>query len=198
MLHTCYGGDGALDRRAQEQPVEACLAAGVQGLALLGIVGQYHKLDVREKLQFVEWTMEASRGRLPVAVTVGEPSQPARPSAADLEACAALRHVLPEITWRAVDAPRPRESSGQAAPARRARGGRGAHGLQCPLRPEDLLGTWRCSSPRSRRPGRPARAWPGWRTGSRRPRAPRGLEARSDAGLGIDVDADALHRFVVG
>ncbi|MEY3272718.1 MAG: hypothetical protein RLZZ341_1619, partial [Pseudomonadota bacterium] len=31
----------------------------------LGIVGEYNKLDVREKLQIVEWTMEAARGRLP-------------------------------------------------------------------------------------------------------------------------------------
>lgn len=75
MLYTCYGADGALDRRAHEQQVEACIAAGVHGLALLGIVGEYNKLDVREKLQIVEWTMEAARGRLPVAVTVSEPSQ---------------------------------------------------------------------------------------------------------------------------
>jgi 4-hydroxy-tetrahydrodipicolinate synthase len=75
MLYTCYGANGALDRRAHEQQVEACIAAGVHGLALLGIVGEYNKLDVREKLQIVEWTMEAARGRLPVAVTVSEPSQ---------------------------------------------------------------------------------------------------------------------------
>ena len=75
MLYTCYGADGALDRRAHEQQVEACIAAGVHGLALLGIVGEYNKLDVREKVQIVEWTMEAARGRLPVAVTVSEPSQ---------------------------------------------------------------------------------------------------------------------------
>lgn len=75
MLYTFYARDGALDRAAFVRQVDACIAGGVHGIALLGIVGEYNKLDVREKMQIVEWAMEAVRGRVPVAVTVSEPSE---------------------------------------------------------------------------------------------------------------------------
>lgn len=75
MLYTFYDERGALDRRAFERQVQACIAGGVHGIALLGIVGEYNKLDIREKMQIVEWTMETVAGRVPVAVTVSEPSE---------------------------------------------------------------------------------------------------------------------------
>jgi 4-hydroxy-tetrahydrodipicolinate synthase len=75
MLYTFYAADGALDRAAFERQVDACIGGGVDGIALLGIVGEYNKLDVREKMQIVEWAMAAVRGRVPVAVTVSEPSE---------------------------------------------------------------------------------------------------------------------------
>ena len=75
MLYTFYDQHGALDRGAFERQVEACIAGGVHGIALLGIVGEYNKLSIREKMQIVEWTMAAVRGRVPVAVTVSEPSE---------------------------------------------------------------------------------------------------------------------------
>jgi 4-hydroxy-tetrahydrodipicolinate synthase len=75
MLYTFYDERGALDRRAFVRQVEACIAGGVHGIGLLGIVGEYNKLDIREKMQIVEWTMEAVAGRVPVAVTVSEPSE---------------------------------------------------------------------------------------------------------------------------
>src|SRR5690242_5982350 len=75
MLYTFYDEQGALDRALFERQIEACIAGGSHGLALLGIVGEYNKLDVGEKMQVVEWTMEAVRGSLPVAVTVSEPSE---------------------------------------------------------------------------------------------------------------------------
>lgn len=74
MLYTFYDAHGALDRSAFLRQIDACIAGGVHGIALLGIVGEYNKLDVREKMQIVEWTMEHVAGRVPVAVTVSEPS----------------------------------------------------------------------------------------------------------------------------
>ena len=74
MLYTFYDEHGALDRAAFVRQIDACIAGGVQGIALLGIVGEYNKLDVREKLQIVEWTMAAVAHRVPVAVTVSEQS----------------------------------------------------------------------------------------------------------------------------
>ena len=75
MLYTFYDDRGELDRAAFERQVQACIAGGVHGIALLGIVGEYNKLDVNEKLRIVDWTMEAVAGRVPVAVTVSEPSE---------------------------------------------------------------------------------------------------------------------------
>jgi 4-hydroxy-tetrahydrodipicolinate synthase len=75
MLYTFYDATGALDRAVFARQVDACIESGVHGIALLGIVGEYNKLDVREKVQIVEWAMEAVRGRVPVAVTVSEPSE---------------------------------------------------------------------------------------------------------------------------
>jgi 4-hydroxy-tetrahydrodipicolinate synthase len=75
MLYTFYDQRGALDRRAIEQQVEACIASGVHGLAVLGIVGEYNKLDRDEKLTIVDWVVGAARRRVPVAVTVSEPSE---------------------------------------------------------------------------------------------------------------------------
>ncbi|MEO8855803.1 MAG: dihydrodipicolinate synthase family protein [Burkholderiaceae bacterium] len=89
MLYTFYDEQGALHRRALERQIDACIAGGVHGLALLGIVGEYNKLDVREKMQIVEWTMEHVGGRVPVAVTVSEPSEHGQVAFA--RAAAALR-----------------------------------------------------------------------------------------------------------
>jgi len=76
MLYTFYDEGGAIERSGLVRQIEACIAGGVHGIALLGIVGEYNKLSVKEKLTIVEWSMEAVRGRLPVAVTVSEQSEP--------------------------------------------------------------------------------------------------------------------------
>jgi 2-keto-3-deoxy-L-arabinonate dehydratase len=75
MLYTFYREDGTLDRSAIERQVEVCIGSGVHGLGLLGIVGEYNKLSRDEKLLVVEWVIQATAGRLPVAVTVSEPSE---------------------------------------------------------------------------------------------------------------------------
>jgi len=75
MLYTFYNDRGELDHDAFVRQIEACIASGVHGIALLGIVGEYNKLDIREKMQIVEWALDAVGGRVPVAVTVSEPSE---------------------------------------------------------------------------------------------------------------------------
>jgi dihydrodipicolinate synthase/N-acetylneuraminate lyase len=76
MLYTFYDERGAIERSGLVRQIDACIAGGVHGIALLGIVGEYNKLSVREKLTIVEWAIEAVRGRVPVAVTVSEQSEP--------------------------------------------------------------------------------------------------------------------------
>jgi 4-hydroxy-tetrahydrodipicolinate synthase len=76
MLYTFYDREGGLDRRAIERQVEVCIACGVHGLAVLGIVGEYNKLSREEKLLIADWVIRAARNRVPIAVTISEPSAP--------------------------------------------------------------------------------------------------------------------------
>src|SRR5687768_5694758 len=75
MLYTFYDERGGLDRNGLVQQIEACISGGVHGIALLGIVGEYNKLSADEKLTVVSWSIEAVAGRVPVAVTISEPSE---------------------------------------------------------------------------------------------------------------------------
>jgi 4-hydroxy-tetrahydrodipicolinate synthase len=47
---------------------------GAHGVAVLGVATETNKLDHAERRQIMEWTAEAVAGRLPLAVTVAEPS----------------------------------------------------------------------------------------------------------------------------
>lgn len=74
MIYAFYGPDGRLDRAAMKRQVEACVASGVHGIAILGIVTEFNKLDVNERRLVIEWTAEDLAGRLPLAVTINEAS----------------------------------------------------------------------------------------------------------------------------
>ena len=52
--------------------LDACVAGGVHGIAILGIVTEFNKLDVNERRQIIEWTAEDLAGRVPLAVTINE------------------------------------------------------------------------------------------------------------------------------
>lgn len=72
MIYTFFDAEGKPDRRAMKRQIDACVAAGVHGIAILGIVTEFNKLDVNERRQIIEWTAEDLAGRLPLAVTVNE------------------------------------------------------------------------------------------------------------------------------
>jgi 2-keto-3-deoxy-L-arabinonate dehydratase len=74
MLYTFFDAHGRPDRTAMRRQVEGCIAGGVHGLAILGIVGEYNKLDVNERRTLIDWVAEDNAGRLPLAVTVNETS----------------------------------------------------------------------------------------------------------------------------
>lgn len=74
MIYAFFDQDGRLDRQAMKRQVEACVASGVHGVAILGIVTEFNKLDVNERRQVIEWTAEDLAGRLPLAVTANEMS----------------------------------------------------------------------------------------------------------------------------
>src|SRR3954469_14187466 len=76
MLYTFFGAGGGLDRAAMQRQVDACIDAGAHGIATLGIVGEFNKMDARERLAVVHCFAEDVRGRVPLAVTVAETSVP--------------------------------------------------------------------------------------------------------------------------
>ena len=74
MLYTFFDAAGGLDRIAMRRQVDACIEAGAHGIAILGIVSEFNKMDVRERLSVLECVAEDVSGRVPLAVTVPEPS----------------------------------------------------------------------------------------------------------------------------
>lgn len=74
MQYAFFAEDGSLDRRAMARQVEGCIAAGADGIAVLGLGTEVNKLSLAERTDVLEWTMEAVGRRVPVSVTVAEPS----------------------------------------------------------------------------------------------------------------------------
>src|SRR3546814_5319465 len=74
MIYAFFDSSGRLDREAMRRQTEAYVRSGVHGVAILGIVTEYNKLDVNERRQVIEWTAEDLAGRLPLTVPVGEHS----------------------------------------------------------------------------------------------------------------------------
>ena len=72
MLYALFGADGGLDRGAHAAQVEACIAAGVHGLAVGGLASECNKLTVGERHALADWTLQAAAGRVPVSVTVSD------------------------------------------------------------------------------------------------------------------------------
>jgi 2-keto-3-deoxy-L-arabinonate dehydratase len=76
ILYAFWDASGRLDRSAMAAQVNHCVASGAHGIAILGLVTEVHKMDVNERLYLVEMVGELIDGRVPYAVTVGEPSLP--------------------------------------------------------------------------------------------------------------------------
>jgi 4-hydroxy-tetrahydrodipicolinate synthase len=53
--------------------LQSCLTQNIQGLAVLGLATEVHKLTSDEQLMILEWAFEDLDGRLPLAVTVSGP-----------------------------------------------------------------------------------------------------------------------------
>ncbi|MFO1036867.1 MAG: dihydrodipicolinate synthase family protein [Geminicoccaceae bacterium] len=70
ILYAFFGPDGRLDRAAMRLQVEACVAAGVHGIAALGLATEVSKLSPTERRDVMAWVVEDAAGRVPVAITV--------------------------------------------------------------------------------------------------------------------------------
>lgn len=74
ILYAFFDAKGAPLREPLVAQVEAAVLHGAHGVAILGLATETNKLDTGERRRVLEWTAEALRGRLPLAVTVAEPS----------------------------------------------------------------------------------------------------------------------------
>jgi len=74
ILYAFFDAHGAPLREPLAAQVEAAVRRGAHGVAILGLATETNKLDVAERRRVMDWTAEALRGRLPLAVTVAEPS----------------------------------------------------------------------------------------------------------------------------
>jgi 4-hydroxy-tetrahydrodipicolinate synthase len=70
ILATPFREDGALDTTGLPRLIESVLSTGVNGLTILGIAGEAHRLTDEERRRVVETVVKETRGRVPVAVGV--------------------------------------------------------------------------------------------------------------------------------
>jgi 4-hydroxy-tetrahydrodipicolinate synthase len=74
ILYAFFDADGRPAREGIVAQVEAAVRHGAHGVAVLGIATETHKLDAAERRTVMEWTAQALDRRLPLAVTIAEPS----------------------------------------------------------------------------------------------------------------------------
>jgi 4-hydroxy-tetrahydrodipicolinate synthase len=74
ILYAFFDADGAPLRDPIRAQVEAAIRHGAHGVAVLGLATETGKLNTAERQSIMEWTAEAVNRRVPLAVTVAEPS----------------------------------------------------------------------------------------------------------------------------
>lgn len=84
MLYAFWREDGSLDEDAMARQVEHVVDAGADGVAVLGLVTESHRIDRTERLQVASVVARHLAGRLPLSVTVtGETVDEQRSFASD-------------------------------------------------------------------------------------------------------------------
>ena len=100
MLFAFFGADGRVQRAPFARQIEAAVAAGASGIAVLGLATEVGKLGRAEQRQIVEWVAEDLGGRLPLAVTVADGNVPDMVASARFAAAAGA-------SWLILQPPRP-------------------------------------------------------------------------------------------
>src|SRR4051794_14675034 len=70
---TPFADDGALDWASTDRLVDHYLESGVDGITILGVMGEAPKLSAEESEQFVERVAKRIDGRIPIVVGVSNP-----------------------------------------------------------------------------------------------------------------------------
>lgn len=74
IMATAFDSRGAVDPDSQRRLVDMILDTGVHGLAILGVMGEAHKLSDSERLAVTRTVIEHVAGRVPVVVGTGAAS----------------------------------------------------------------------------------------------------------------------------
>jgi 4-hydroxy-tetrahydrodipicolinate synthase len=74
VVYALFDTAGQLARADIRKQVEAMIAHGVHGIAVLGLASEVNKLTGPERRRMLEWVSEDLDGRAPLAVTIAEPS----------------------------------------------------------------------------------------------------------------------------
>jgi 4-hydroxy-tetrahydrodipicolinate synthase len=70
MAFALFNAEERLDRAAMRTQTDLCIAAGVDGMAALGLATEVAKLSVAERRQVMDWMAEDVGRRVPVAFTI--------------------------------------------------------------------------------------------------------------------------------
>ena len=70
ILYAFFDAENRLDRAAFRRQVEVCLAAGVHGIAILGLITEVAALTPEERDTLVAWAVEDIAGRVPLMATI--------------------------------------------------------------------------------------------------------------------------------
>lgn len=71
---TKFNADFSIDRSWTKKNIEAQIDAGVDGIIVCGSLGEASTLSLDEKLEVLDIAVDASRGRVPVLLTIAENS----------------------------------------------------------------------------------------------------------------------------
>jgi 4-hydroxy-tetrahydrodipicolinate synthase len=66
ILSTPFHDDGSLDDESLRRLVDATISAGVDGITILGVAGEAHKLLDAERRHIIETVLEVTAGRVPI------------------------------------------------------------------------------------------------------------------------------------
>ncbi len=70
ILYALFNAEERLDRVAMRRQLECCLAAGVHGVAALGLATEVAKLTEAERRTVMGWIAEDNAGRKPLGLTI--------------------------------------------------------------------------------------------------------------------------------
>lgn len=68
IVPTAFGADGSLDLASQRRLIDAAITWGVDGLTVLGVMGETNALSDDERRAVLDAVREAADGRVPIAV----------------------------------------------------------------------------------------------------------------------------------